>query len=171
MNRELQNGMIGGLLTVGWMAAGYAFHWERSPIGMYAPYLSLLILLVTIYLSVLFKRERDNEGIITLKEAFIAGMTVSFVIGVMVGAFLLVYVQFINPGFAGEMIRNAEVYYKSEHASQEQIDKGVEGMRAMYSPFGQFTYGIGTTMLTGLLISAVIGLVMQRKVRKVVDGR
>jgi NhaP-type Na+/H+ or K+/H+ antiporter len=61
------------------------------------------------------------------------------------------------------MIVTISDYYKKQNATQQQLDKGIEGVRAMYSPFGQFTYGIGTTMLIGLLISALAGWIMQRK--------
>lgn len=163
MARELQYGMIAGFITLAWMTAGYLMHWETSDAGKYAPYLSLFILAAAIYVAILFKRDRDRGGFITFKESFTAGMTVSFVIGLMVGAYLFVYVKYVNTDYLNEMIGSAREYYQSQKASQEQIDKGIEGVKAMYSPFGQFTYGIGTTMITGLLISLVMALVMQRR--------
>lgn len=166
MTRELTNGMIAGFITLGWMTLGYALHWDQSEAGRYAPYLSLFILMVAIYLTILLKRDRDKGGIISFKESVVSGMVVSFVIGIMVGAYLFVYVKYVNPGFVNDMIKTATDYYKTENASQEQIDKGIEGVRAMYSPFGQFTYGIGTSMMTGLLIAVVMGAIMQRKVKR-----
>ena len=162
MSRELKYGLIAGFITLLWMAVGYYLGWERVEIGKYASYLSLVILAVAIYLAILFKRDRDQGGAITFNEAFKVGLAVSFVVGLMVGAFLLIYVEYINPGYADEMARTASDYYKSEHASQEQIDKGIAGVKAMYSPFGQFTYGIGTTMLTGLIITLIVGAIMRR---------
>ena len=95
-------------------------------------------------------------------------MVVSFIVGIMVGSYLMVYVKYVNPGYVEQVISSATEYYKAEKASQEQIDKGIEGIRAMYAPFGQFTYGIGTTMMTGLLISLVVSAIMQRKVKRIV---
>lgn len=148
------------------MTLGYVLHWDQSQAGRYAPYLSLFILVVAIYLTILFKRDRDKGGVISFKEAVTTGMVVSFIVGLMVGSYLLVYVKYVNPAYLNDMITSATEYYKTEKASQEQIDKGIEGVKAMYSPFGQFTYGIGTTMMTGLLIALVMGAIMQRKVRK-----
>jgi hypothetical protein len=95
------------------------------------------------------------------------GLGVSFMVGLLVGAFLMIYVKYINPDYVNIMIKDASDFYKTQNATQEQLDKGIESVKAMYSPFGQFTYGIGTTMITGLLISAVIGAIMQRKVKRV----
>ncbi len=138
-------------------------HWDDAEIGKYTPYLSLLILLVAIYISILFKRDRDQAGILSFKEAFITGLSVSFIVGIMVGSLLMVYVKYVNPEYIEKMIVTISDYYKKQNATQQQLDKGIEGVRAMYSPFGQFTYGIGTTMLIGLLISALAGWIMQRK--------
>ena len=168
MSRELTYGMIAGFSTLGWMTLGYVLHWEQSEMGRYAPFLSLFILMLAIYLTILVKRDTDQAGIITFKEAFTAGMVVSFIVGIMVGSYLMVYVKYVNPGYVEQVISSATEYYKAEKASQEQIDKGIEGIRAMYAPFGQFTYGIGTTMMTGLLISLVVSAIMQRKVKTIV---
>lgn len=163
MSRELQYGMIAGFLTLGWMSLGYFLHWESTVMGQYAPYLSLFILAVAIYAAILYKRDRDKGGIITFREAATTGMVVSFIIGLMVGSYLLVYVKYVNTDYVNQMIASATEYYKNGKASQEQVDKGIAGVRAMYSPFGQFTYGVGTTMMTGLLIALLMSLIMQRK--------
>ena len=170
MSRELKYGVIAGGATVIWMTLGYLLGWEQSTMGKYAPYLSLMILALAIYITILFKRDRDKNGLLSFKEAFIAGMAVSFVVGLMVGGYLMLYVQAIHPGYADEMVKSAKEYYESQKFSQEQIDKGIESTKAMYSPFGQFTYGIGTTMLVGVFISVIVGALMQRK-EKVIGGR
>ena len=87
MSRELRYGLAGGFITLIWMSIGYYFGWDKTETGKYAPYASLLILAVAIYFTVLFKREKDLGGGITFKEAFIAGISVSFVMGAMVGIF------------------------------------------------------------------------------------
>lgn len=158
--------MIAGFITLGWMSLGYYMHWEPAGMGKYAPYLSLFILAVAIYIAILFKRDRDNGGVITFREAATAGMVVSFVVGLMVGAYLMVYVKYVNTEYVKEMITAATDYYKTEKATQEQIDKGIAGVKAMYSPFGQFTYGVGTTMMTGLLIALLMSFIMQRKAKR-----
>lgn len=131
--------------------------------GRYAPFVSLIILAVAVYLTVLFKRDKDLGGAIGFKEAFVAGISASFVVGMMVGVYLLIYSQYINPNLVNEMMKEAEDFYKSQpDVSQEQIDRAKDSVKAMYSPFGQLTYGIGTTMLTGALITLVCAFIMQR---------
>lgn len=158
--------MIAGFISLGWMSLGYYMQWESASMGKYAPYLSLFVLAVAIYLAILLKRDRDKGGVITFREAVTAGLVVSFVVGLMVGAYLMVYVKYVNTDYVNEMITAATEYYKTEKASQEQIDKGIAGVKAMYSPFGQFTYGVGTTMMTGLLIALLMSLIMQRSAKR-----
>ena len=165
MSRELRYGLIAGFITVIWMSLGYYFGWEKSDMGKYAPFVSLIILAVAVYLTVLFKRDKDSDGAIGFKEGFVAGISVSFVVGMMVGLYLLIYSQYINPNLVNEMMKEAEDFYKSQpDVSQEQIDRAKDSVKAMYSPFGQLTYGIGTTMLVGALISLVCAAIMRKSV-------
>lgn len=164
MSRELRYGLIAGFITITWMSLGYYLGWDKSEIGKYAPYVSLLILAIGIYFTILFKRDKDLGGAITFKEAFMAGSAASFVIGAMVGLFLLIYSQYINPDLVNQMAKETGDYYKTQpNVTQEQIDKAVDGVKAMYSPFGQLTYGIGTTMLTGVLITLICAAVMRKE--------
>lgn len=145
------------------MSLGYYLGWEKSEMGKYAPVASLIILAVSVYLTVLFKRDKDLGGVIRFKEAFVAGISAGFVVGLMVGLFLLVYSQYINPNLVNEMMKEAEDYYKSQpNVTQEQIDRAKDSVKAMFSPFGQLTYGIGTTMLVGALISLVCAAIMRK---------
>lgn len=165
MSRELRYGLIAGFITVIWMSLGYYLGWQKSEMGRYAPFVSLIILAVAVYLTVLFKRDKDSDGAIGFKEGFVAGISVSFVVGMMVGLYLLMYSQYINPNLVNEMMKEAEDFYKSQpDVSQEQIDRAKDSVKAMYSPFGQLTYGIGTTMLVGALISLVCAAIMRKSV-------
>ncbi|MFI5135632.1 MAG: DUF4199 domain-containing protein [Chitinophagales bacterium] len=164
MSRELRYGLIGGFITLIWMGIGDWQGWDQISMGTYAPYLSLLILAVAIYVSILFKRDKDLEGAITFGNAFITGISVSFMIGLMVGAYLLVYTQYINPDVVNQAVKEAQDFYKTQKGvTKEEIDNAANSAKAFYSPFGQFTYGIGTTMLTGGLIALVCAMIMRRE--------
>jgi len=163
LSRELRYGFIAGFITLLWMACGYVLRWQEQEIGRYAPFLSLIILIAATYITILHKRDKDGGGGITFKDAFIAGISVSFVVGLLVGIFLMIYTQYVNPNYVNEVVKQTEEYLKTQKATQEQIDKAIEGTRATYSAFGQLTYGIGTTMLTGVLITLVCAAVMRRE--------
>ncbi len=163
MSRELRYGIIAGIITMLWMGLGYALGWNESEIGKYAPFMSLIILALCIYITILFKRDRDGGGFISFKDAFVAGLSASFVIGAMVGALLMVYTQYINPNSVSEIIKNTTEYLQKQKATKEEIDKSVESIKAAYSAFGQVTYGIGTTMLTGALITLICAAIMKRE--------
>jgi len=170
MSRELKYGILTGFVILIWMVLIYAFHWQQEILNNYADYVTFLILAIGIYLLVLHKREKDNSGVLTFKQAFQEGMSVSFVVALLIGAFLMLYVELINPNYVNEVTKQAADYYKSQSLTQQQIDNNVQGIKAWYSPFGQFTYGIGTTMLAGLLISLVVAAVMKRSEKKTANA-
>src|SRR5450432_1843560 len=155
MSRELKYGIMTGFAILIWMTLIYVFHWEQNVLNDYAYYITFLLLAIGIYFLVLYKRDRDAGGVISLKQAFQGGMSVSFVAALLIGAFLMLYTQSINPNYVNEVIKEASDFDKSQNLSQQEIDNNVQGVKAMYSGFGQFTYGIGTTLLAGLLITLV----------------
>jgi hypothetical protein len=164
MSRELRYGLFAGIITVAWMASGYLLKWNQSDFGKYLPYVSFFILGITVYITVLHKRDLDSAGAITFKEAFIAGLSASFVIGVMAGLFLLFYSEYFHPAIVEEKIDEVKKYYETQStATPQQVEQAIQGVKAMYSPFGQLTYGIGTTMLSGALVSLVCALIMRRE--------
>jgi len=64
------------------------------------------------------------DDAITFKEAFMAGLSVSFVVGVMVGIFLLIYSQYVNSDLVNQMVKETVDYYKTQpNVSQEQLIK------------------------------------------------
>jgi Protein of unknown function (DUF4199) len=170
MSRELKYGAITGVVILIWMILIYAFHWQQDILNNYADYVTFLILAIGIYILVFHKREKENGGVISFKQAFQGGMSVSFVAALLIGAFLMLYVESINPNYVNDAIKQATDYYKSQSLTQQQIDNNLQGIKAWYSPFGQFTYGIGTTMLAGLLISLVVAAVMKRPENKTANA-
>ncbi|MBA3647380.1 MAG: DUF4199 domain-containing protein [Chitinophagales bacterium] len=165
MSRELVNGIITGFVTLGWMLLVTSLSWDDTEAGKYASLVSLAFLIAGIYITILKKRDTEKNGVISFKEAWYAGMAVSFVVGLMIGIYMAIYVKYIYPNFINDQIKEAMEYYKTEKYSQEQIDKGIESIKALYSGFGQLTYGIGTTMLSGMLISIICAAIMKRSMK------
>src|SRR5215831_475526 len=135
MSRELSIGVVTGFIILIWMTLVYAFKWEEASWGTYLSSICLMILAGGIYVAILRKRDRNRGGIISLKEAWIAGVAVSFIVGLMNGAFMSVYVTWVNPGVVDEVVKTATDFYKSQKYSQQQIDEGIASVRAMYSGF------------------------------------
>ena len=160
MSRELRYGLIAGFITMIWMTAGYALGWDQNE---WSAFINIIILGVAIYITILHKRDRDRDGLISVKDSFIAGMSVSFMTGILVGAYLVIYSTWVNPDFVNQSVQQAKDYYQAEHATQAQIDQAVEGIRAKYSVFGQITFGIGASMIPGALMSLVCAAIMRRE--------
>ncbi|MCS6991374.1 MAG: DUF4199 domain-containing protein [Chitinophagales bacterium] len=162
MSRELQYGLwCGGALWV-WLTAGYVLKWQHSEVWVYASMVSALILSFFIYLVIRHKRDRDQAGSIRFREAFLSGMMVSFIAGLMVGIYLMVYSSYINPAEVETVVAETRRWYESRQLPPERVEQAVKGVRASYTKFGRLTYGIGNAMILGVVVSMICAALMRR---------
>ncbi|MCS6916403.1 MAG: DUF4199 domain-containing protein [Chitinophagales bacterium] len=162
MSRELRYGLWGGLALWIWMTLGYVVGWHRGPANLYAALASALLLSLFIYLAIRHKRDHDQGGCIRFREAFLAGMMVSFVSGLMVGVYLMVYSSYINPGEVEAVVAETRRWYEARQLPAERVEEAVKGVRASYTKFGRLTYGIGNAMLLGAVVSLICAALMRR---------
>ncbi len=163
MTREIQNGIITGGIMAAWMTLLFLMKQETAGLGLLDPYVCIIIPAVFIYITILHKRDKDLNGSLSIKEGFLAGIVTAFMAGLMIGAFKMIYVKYINPGIIEEVVKQAQSFYRTAGGTAEQMKNAEDSARAMYSPFGQFTYGIGITLLLGGLISLLCSAIMHRK--------
>ena len=154
--------MIAGFIAMAWMILLFFLKQETSGIGLFDPYFCMMVLAVVIYITILHKRDKDQDGILSFKDGIIAGVVAAFMMGLMIGAYKMVYVKYVNPGLVEEVVKQARSFIQMSGGTDEQIKNAEDGARASYSPFGQFTYGIGATMLTGAALSLVCTVIMRR---------
>lgn len=162
MNRAVRFGLWSGLSLWVWMTIIYGLQWQHTTAGFYAGMVSALLLGLFIYLAVRYRRDQEQGGQISFREAFLEGMTVSFVTGLMAGIYLLVYSTYINPQEVEMVVEQTRQMYEARNVPPERIEQAVRGVRASYSKFGRLTYGIGQSMLTGALISLICAAIMRR---------
>lgn len=130
--------------------------------GLSDPYVCVVLLSAFIYITILRKRDTDLNGVLSIKDGITAGIVTAFMAGLMIGTFKMVYVKYINPGIVDQVVLQAESFYRTSGGTAAQIKNAGDSARVMYSSFGQFTYGIGITMLLGGIVSLVCSIIMRR---------
>ncbi len=170
MARDVRVGLLGAALIVTGMAVVDFVPGIPASAASYVAFVSLLLLAFCIYLAILKKRSGEGQGYISFRQALTTGLFVSFCVGVAVGLYLLVDTSYLRPHRVEEMIAAIESYHRSQNAPEEHIEQAVRAARISYAPFGQLTYGIGTHMFWGLLISLVCAFVMKRMPAAAVSG-
>jgi len=163
MTRELRNGMIGGFIAIAWMLLLFFLKQEASGIGVYDSYFCIILITAFIYITILRKRDHDLNGGLTFREGMLTGIATSFIMGLVIGAYKLIYVKYLNPGIVDEAVNQAKSIAESAGGSFQQIKDAEDGTRASYSAFGQLTFGIGVTMLLGAVASLVCSVIMRRE--------
>ena len=163
--------MIAGFIAMAWMILLYLIKQETSGAGLFDPYFCIIVLSAFIYITILHKRDKDLNGVLSIKEGMMAGIVTAFVMGLMIGAYKMIYVKYINPELVEEVVKQAKSFYETAGGTTEQIKNAEDSARAMYSPFGQLTYGIGTTMLTGILIALICAAIMRREKKTIGDAQ
>ncbi len=172
MSREVKNGLIAGFIAIAWMLLLFFLKQETSGIGEYDQYFCLVLITASIYITILRKRDRDLNGVLTFKEGMITGITTSFIMGLLIGFYKLIYVKYLNPGIVEEAVKQAKSIAETAGGNFQQIKNAEDGTRASYSLFGQLTFGIGVTMLIGAVASLVCAVIMRRdKEMTVEDSR
>ncbi len=162
MARDVRFGLLGAALMVIGMAVVDFVPGIPSSAASFMAFVSLLLLACCIYLAILIKRWREGQGYISFRKALTTGLLVSFCVGVIVGLYMLVDTSYLRPHRVEEIITAIESYHRSQNVSEERIEQAVRAARISYAPFGQLTYGIGTHMFWGLIISLVCAFVMKR---------
>jgi hypothetical protein len=155
--------MVAGFIAMAWMTLLYFLKQETSGLGLFDPYFCIIVLSAFVYITILHKRDKDLGGALSFKNGMAAGIVTAFMMGLMIGAYKMIYVKYVNPGIVEEVVKQAKSFYETAGGTTEQIKNAEDSARAMYSPFGQFTYGIGITMLLGGLVSLVCSVIMRRE--------
>ncbi len=159
---EVRIGFFAGIISIVVLATELYLGLNETSWGTVFEFASFFILAVSSYLAVKEKRETEG-GNISFNKAFMSGLMTCFVVALMVGAFSFVFTKYINPQMTEQMVQRAKQVMEERKLSPEQIKTGMENIRSMYSPKGQFTMSTGTTMLYALFISLVVAVFMSKK--------
>jgi preprotein translocase subunit YajC len=107
--------------------------------------------------------KHDNEGFLSLAEALKMGLAIALVSGIIGGVFSYLFMTFIEPDFAVNMLEVTRVNMISDNPemTQESMDMALGLTEKMMTPGIIFAFSIVGSLFIGFIISLIAGLVMK----------
>ncbi len=172
MNDTLKKGLFVGTIQSIWLFGGFSIlrsaslDIPQSTLRALTGVFSLVILFVGILYGI--KRTRDNskDNDLTYWKAVKTGVTISLVVACMVSSFSVFYLTLINPGFAADMVKEAEQSLKQSGATPEEIAQQLDKVRSEFSSRSQVITGLVLQSTMGTLFSLILSIFLRSKKQK-----
>jgi hypothetical protein len=159
MRFEYRYGFITGAIAVAWLIIEYStgiYHEEWSD------FVTTIMVAAGIYLTVSNRRkEQGNE--LTFLQGFVSGIVAAFIVSLMMGIFMFVYVKYVNTNYTTQIINELRREMVQAHFSATEIKTRVQMAESYYSPSGMLTSTTGIWAMISFAISAIVALIMRRK--------
>ncbi len=106
-----------------------------------------------------------NDGYLRVNEAIKTGLGISLIAAVIGAIFLYVLIYYIEPGFIEKSLEVQEqlMLEKNPDMDEQTLEMALDMARKFMNPFFLFAATIAGTLIFGLIISLIAGLVMQKK--------
>jgi hypothetical protein len=159
---ELRYGLIAGVLLIGTLFLDKA--WGIGP-NVAGGFPSLTGYLVLIFIMVYAMREINKATpYATVKDAFLSGLSVAFLGGIIFGLYSLFYIKYFDPAFVVRFIAESKknmpkgmTFTPQEMANRDKM------ILSFYSPFSQFLTGLGICVTVGAIAAAIAAWVLHKK--------
>jgi hypothetical protein len=142
---------------------GY-FAWGISPmiIRGLSGLVTLIILGVGIYMG-MQAIKKQNKGTLSYKQAFLSGVVVALITGVIVAFCTFIYCQFINPGLPDYLLSESKKIMISQGKSAADIATELAPLRKQLTTSAQVSEAFVGQSIGGTLMSAILGLFLRTK--------
>ena len=141
---------------------------ELFQYGQVIGYLSMIASMLFIILGVKSYRDKVLKGKINFKQAFLIGLNISVIGGIIVGLFTIIFVEFVDPtwnesykAYSIEMIENNPELNRIE--KDKEIENTILNLENMQSSPIQGLLMSITVFIIGLFISIINAVVINRK--------
>lgn len=152
-------GIIAGVINcAAWYAFAKSLGYYSLNIEQYRYYVTLILLLLGIFISIYFER-KNNKGCIDFKNAVKCGILYTLVIALILAIFNYLYYKFIAVDAIDFFVADVRKKMEADKLKEENIVSTVEVVR---SYFGQFRIFMSTVIM-GVIISLISGAFLRRK--------
>ncbi len=168
MKPELKYGLIAGVGVCLWIMGEFllGFHTTRLEIGAYSGYFSCIIPLVTLFVMLKGKRDRTPGGHLAYWPAIKSGLHAAFISGAIIYAFMVVYGNFINPGWLDQALDWRVARLRAGGVAETAIREEIKVYRQLNSPVGCLISIVAGTTVMGGIFSAGLALLLRRRPRR-----
>lgn len=142
---------------------GLIAHFTGNSYSKFISYITYLIVVITILLSIYFYKKNDMHDIMTFKEGFWAGMRATLVFSLIGCIWMIVFIKIINPEFMSVMKSMQLDEMTKNGMSDDQIEKAMPMIEKFMSlPILFITAFIMYTVI-GTITSAIASAVMKNR--------
>ncbi len=151
-----------------WMGLALAmFSYLRYRLGMMqstgAELFSWAIYGAFVYFTIKLYRDRFLGGFISYGKALWAGTRVGLWAGIVLGAYLFIFLKFIDPAYMDELIATAQEAYLQSGMSAAQVETIDDAIRMSTNPAVMIISGILGVGFGAFIFSLIISAFMKRE--------
>jgi uncharacterized protein YneF (UPF0154 family) len=166
INTAVRYGIIGGLIFIIYGMIGNLTGLNRPSAGFGAIGLNFLIS-IGLYVGIMVaavKKHRDAElgGYIPFGRAFMVGLVVAVIAGILGGIFNFIYMSYIEPDFMETMIAETQAMYERMGMSETQIEKAMEQVKSSFEPSKMLIQGFVWSAILGGIVSLIVAAIMKK---------
>lgn len=162
MKIALRYGLIYTGINILWSLLMYVTGLNRSEVSWIFNTLAMLIPVLCIVYAVKEYKATVGQGFMPFGEVFRHGLVITLVGGIGISAYLLVYSEYIDPGF-NDYILNQQIEEMQESGmSDEKIDQAIEMGERFRTPFYMFTFGVLGSLFVGSIVSLIMAAILKK---------
>ena len=166
INTAVRYGVIGGLIFIIYGMIANFTGFNRPSAGIGAMVLNFLIF-IGLYVGIqvaAIKKHRDEElgGAIQFGRAFMVGIVVAVIAGIISAVFNYFYMTVIDPDMLSTMVEEMEVMYERMGMSESQIEAAMEQIRTGFEPTKMFVQGIIMSVIMGGIVALIVAAIMKK---------
>lgn len=159
---SLQQGLILGLALILFSLLMYLFGVEYQN---KIQYLSYLIIVVGLFLTMKQWRDRYNNGYVTYGSAFKNGFLTMLFASILVSIWTAIFYGLIAPGEIDRILEITEerMLENQREMTDEEIEMAMKMTRMFMTPVTMAITGLIFNVIIGTIISAIVGLVIKKE--------
>ena len=152
-------GIAGGILNcIAWFAFSKVFGYYTISVDQYRYYVTLLLLLAGVFVSVYYER-KEFGGYIEFKEALKSGFLFTLVLGFFLAVFNFIYYKFIAVDAIDYFLNEARKTMEDGKVKEELITKNLEVLKSYFGPFRMLM----STVIMGVILSLLAAAIFRKK--------
>ena len=156
---NIKLGIAAGIINcAAWYAFAESLGFYSINIEQYRYYVTLLLLLFGIFISVFFTR-KNNAGFIDFKDAVKCGIVFSIILAACLAIFNYCYYKYIAIDAIDYFLAEARKLMETDKVKEEDIGKYLETLKSYFGFFRMFM----STLIMGVIISLLSGAVLRKK--------
>jgi hypothetical protein len=136
---------------------------QNQFVRMYSGYVPFVLFGLGLFWAMRKVKHQHYHNDLNYGQAIYSGIVLSAFIGLFMGILNFIYFQFLNPGYAEEILKIALPLMEADKIPVEEIEKEKEIIYETYKPINQLTATFVVLMIIGVAYSAVFSAFLRTK--------